>query len=457
MDETWHQLLRFFNTREIATGIWLLATVVATLFWNKTRSALIDIFKIAPQWKLVVLFGSLALYMTCLCWGLFLVNLWTIDQVGSSTLWFLMSGVVLLGRSLATKEDDQYFRNIIKDSLKVGFVFEFIVVAHTFDLIIELTLVPILFALSMFLAVSQSRDEFKSVSTISEVLLGIFGLILLWHSVSEIWSNPEIFFTSQTGRNFLFPLFMTIGSLPIFYLWYVISNFENVSGRISYIMPESTELQSYTKRRILLSFLFKPWLQQRAARQIVLLQPQNKEIIDHIINEIKRHEAEVSNPPPVDSKSGWCPYLSREYLSEIGLRTGDYHALYDGNEWWASSPYVDLDENILPNSVAFYISGEKGLVTNLKLSGNFYADKDFNDALSKFIDIAINLIAKALDITTDEASVLMPDNSAFETIVRETKISGWTEEYPSAKGFTWFLTLSRTLKDNNSGRQDERE
>lgn len=443
-DNFWQWILVLFNTREIAAGLWLFVIVAFLLLSKKIRPKLFQLLRAAVQWKLLVMFGSLALYISSLCWSLSLVDLWTTDQIGSTTLWFFMSGIALLARSLSVKEDDPYFRTMVKDSIKVSAAFEFIVVANTFSLFVELLLVPAAAVLSIFLAVAQMKDEYRSAKLLIESIMAVFGCILLWHSISGILSDPAGFFTSQNGRNFLLPIFLTISSTPFFYLWYCISNLENASLRIKQNKSQPDSLKRYAMRHFFWSFSLKPWLLQRAVRQFQILPAKSLSDVSLIIQDIRVHEEHTLRPPPVDEQAGWSPYLARDYLKRYGLRTGDYHAIYDGGEWWASSSYIDLDENILPNKVAFYMKGQKELVTQLKLSGDFYTDADTNEALNKFLGIAVTLTAAALEISTDAAAALIPEDGLFEFTKDITRLSSRVEQYPTHKGFSWYFVLSRS-------------
>jgi len=145
----------------------------------------------------------------------------------------------------------------------------------------------------------------------------------------------------------------------------------------------------------------------------------------------------------VDPTEGWSPFVARDFLKEKGLRTNDYHKGYD--EYWASSEYVDLDSHILPNKAVFYIEGQEGVVTTLKLTGKFMDDFDSGEAIQKFKVIGALLCEKALghgDIAIDS---LIPNSQIFEneTVIDGTRIRAWGEKYPSNKGFEMFLTLSR--------------
>jgi len=363
MDDHSLWLQKYFNNREIATGIWLMAGVIFLLYWSKTRDCVKDLFHVVLQKKLLILFASLAIYLIALCWTLLKVGLWTSFQVPATFLWFFLSGVVLLGRSLSTKEDDRYFRKLVFDSFKVAAIFEFIVVAHTFSIFVELWFVPLFVILGSLIAFSETDEKYRPAKNLFETILSVIVITLLWFSISQIWQTPDDFFITQNGRNFLLPILLTIGSIPLFYLWYCYSSYETAANSIKFKKIHTDKAKQCAKRKFLFSFFFKPWLLKRAVRQFNMLSVANNENVENIVKFIHLQEERAKNPPVVNENKGWSPYLARNFLKTHGLRTSDYHTTYNNNdEWYACSSYVDLDNQALQSKVSFYLIGQEELV-----------------------------------------------------------------------------------------------
>ncbi|MEZ4104631.1 MAG: hypothetical protein R3B60_05105 [Candidatus Paceibacterota bacterium] len=450
MDDQTIWLQKYFNNREIATGFWLLVLAILLLYWNKTRDSIKELLHVILQKKLLILFASLAIYLVGLCWLLSELSLWTSVQVPATSLWFFLSGVVLLGRSLSLKEDDRYFRKLVFDSFKVAAIFEIIVVAYTFNFLAELLLVPLFAILGALIAISGTNEKYRPAKNLFETIVSLIVVILLWLSISQIWQTPDDFFTTQNGRNFLLPILLTIGSIPLFYLWYCYSSYETAAISFEFKKIHTDKAKQYAKRKFFLSFFFKPWLLKRALRQFNLLPTANNENAKNIINFIKLQEKRAKNPPAVNANKGWSPYLARDFLKVHGLRTSDYHTTYNVNdEWYACSSHVDLDNQALRSKVSFYLSGQEELVNKLKLVGDFNTISNTpNEALLKFREVALDLTKSALGISTEEAAALISDKSQFEIVVGKTKISGWIEKYPTHMGFYKYLLFSRDLSKN---------
>ena len=155
---TWLQ--EAFNNREIAIGLWIILGLLFCISRAGLRSSLWSVAKTLFAPNLLLFFGIVAVNVVVLCWLLAEAGLRSKSQVPPTVLWFVMGGCVFAGRALRSKEDDQYFHNLFRGSLRLGGIFEFIVVAYTFSFVTELALVPVLFFLAATLALADTKTEY---------------------------------------------------------------------------------------------------------------------------------------------------------------------------------------------------------------------------------------------------------------------------------------------------------
>lgn len=438
---TW--LITTFNNRELAIGLWVVAGLIFCLARSDLRKGIWSIIKALFAPKLLIFFGVIAINMAVLCWLLEAISLWSTTQIPATILWFALAGCVMAGRALQAQEDDGHFRGLVKGSLGLGGVFEFVVVAQSFGIVAELLLVPILFQLGAMLVMSEAKPEHAQVKILLEVILAAIVVVLLWNSVSTIWDQPEQFFTTDTGRNFIFPIFMTIGCIPVFYVLYCYSHIEQARIQINQKTFQSDDLKQYARKRFFLTFMLRPWLLRRATRQFHVLPAKSNADVDQIIGDILDYERGQEQPREIDPSLGWSPFQARDFLKAHGLRTSDYHKGYDG--YWGSSNYVELDGHILPTNAAFYIEGEEGIVKTLKLTGKFRDDFDGSSAMVKFREIARSLCHKAIGEADIDFQLVLPDEDIFDlnSNVSGTTMRSWAERYPSGTGYEVFFSLSR--------------
>lgn len=251
MNDWWLSIQTTFNNREIATGIWLLIAFILCLFLHKVRSGIRDIAKTFLQTKLLILFGSLAANIAVLCWLFSGVDLWTSDQLTPTVLWFFFSGAVLTGRIVSMKESQKYFKNLLTDSIKVFAIVEFLIASYSFGLLAELVLVPFMAFAGLMIGFSAIEKGYASVKVLFEWIAFTVVTVILWKSVGSIWDQPEAFLTTQTGRNFLFPALLSIGSIPFLYIWYCYSHIEQARIQIDCKTFQSDALKRYAKKTFL--------------------------------------------------------------------------------------------------------------------------------------------------------------------------------------------------------------
>ena len=337
MNNAWSWVQETFNNREIAIGIWILVAFISCLLLRGARTGVRDIIKACFQTKLLILFGSLSLNIAGLCWLFSWLGLWTHKQWAPTVLWYFLSGLALTGRAISAKEDERHFRNLTLDCFRIAAIFEFVVVAYSFSLPVELVLVFVMAFVGLMIAVCEVTENSTSVKKLFEWVTLAIVSVMLWKSIGSIWDKPDVFFTTQTGRNFLLPGLLLLGCVPFFYFWYCYSHIENARVRINLKTFQSDSLKRYARRRFFRAFMIRPWLLQRATRQFHVMPAVTTNDVDQIVSEISAYERERENPPGVDENLGWSPYMACNFLKEEGLQTEDYHSGHEGREWWAAS------------------------------------------------------------------------------------------------------------------------
>ena len=431
-----------FSNRALATGLWLLIAFILGLFVKTIRSGFWSIVKATLQTILLILFGTLGAYVTGLCWLLFYVDLWTTNQLLPTFMWVILSGIALTGRAISAQEDYKFIKTTILDSFKIVVVIEFLVAAYSFDLLTELIIVPFTIFVGLMIGFSAIKKEYEFIKTLFEwVAFGVV-VLLLWKSVGSIWSQPEAFFTTRTGRNFILPPLLTIGLIPFAYFWYCYSNIETARIRINLKTFQSDKLKRYARRHFFTTFMAKPWLLRRATRQFHDMPASTYKDVDQIISDILIFEKHSRNPPTVDENLGWSPHLARKFLEAEGLRTGDYYMRHGPSEWWARSDCVDLDDQIPPNRIAYYVEGNRDLANTLRLKGYFRSD-DTISALEKLKEIACALLELGIPDKSRCVQNAIKSENDFDLVIDKTRVSQRTEPCPSEKGYELHLILSR--------------
>ena len=165
-------------------------------------------------------------------------------------------------------------------------IFEFLVVAYSFSLPVELVLVPCMAFVGLMIGFAGIKKEHASVKTLFEWIAIAVVVVTLWKSVGSIWEQPEAFFTTQTGRNFLLPVLLTVGQFHSSTFGTVTPTSRPPAFRSTSRLSQSDELKSYAKKRFFLTFMARPWLLRRATRQFHIMPASTNSDVDQIIVDI---------------------------------------------------------------------------------------------------------------------------------------------------------------------------
>ncbi|WP_113154818.1 hypothetical protein [Nitratireductor sp. OM-1] len=443
MSEFWAWLTDNFNNRELAGAVWLAAILIIFAVRKDIRRGLANVVGAALNHKLLILFSSFAANVAILSWLGTFPKLWSLGLITPTIVWYFLGGLPLLARAFDAKEGTQHFRGYAKDAVSGTALLEFIFVAKTFSLPVELILTPLITVIAMMVVVSERNPAHAAVNKLLTWVISIIAVVILWNSIAQIWAEPGDFFTTNTFRSFILPVYLTIGSIPFFYAMHCYSHIEGARIQIDQKTFQSDELKRYAKKRFILTFMARPWLLRRATRQFHIMPARASQDVDKIIHDILDYEREAQNPPGVDQNEGWSPHSAREFLADEGLRTGDYHAGYDGEEWWSGVASKELDNSLLPSHVNYSFAGVKGLVKRLKLKGHFIEEFTTDDALAEFSRLAVRLVEKTVANDTDEIADRLRNREEFAASIGANRIQFKNERFPNERGYELILEIER--------------
>ena len=293
----WLWLTDNFNNREIAGAIWLTLLFLLLFVKKDLRRGVGNIIKALAAPNLIYLFSGYAGFVAILAWLGVSLGLWTNGLITPTIVWYFIGGLPLLFRAFDAKEGIQHFRGYATSVLGGTAFLEFLYVAKTFSLPVELILTPVITFVALLAAFSERDPEHSAVNNLMTWLLAVFAIVVFWNSISQIWAEPGNFFTTAMFRTFCLPIYLTIGSIPFFYLLHCYSHIEGARIKINQKTFQSDGLKAYAKKRFFLTFALRPWLLRRATRQFHIKLARDNDDVDAIIREILQHERDAENPP----------------------------------------------------------------------------------------------------------------------------------------------------------------
>jgi len=242
-------ILDALNNREISTAIWLIIIFLWAMSISGVRRAIRDLLKIFFNKKIVFPLIAMLVYIFLIVMAFKKIGFWDISATKDTVLWTLGSAFATYFGINKVAQDSDYFKNIILDNIKFVLILEFIVNLFSFNLGVELILIPVVSFIIMMNAFAETRTEYKRVNKFLNFVLGVFGLYLLAFTFRETVLDFQNFATLKNLRDFLLPPLFSIALLPFVYVMALFMQYELFFVRID-IANKNTDFAKSVKRKV---------------------------------------------------------------------------------------------------------------------------------------------------------------------------------------------------------------
>ncbi len=215
----WLGVLDFFNNREKAILLWTVGLgVFAAIKSDGLGGSFLSVLGALASPKLLLLFGSAALYCATL---LFLANaaeLWHSTALRATVYWFLGSGVVLVGRATQARLGESItLRKLLRGALKLTILVEFLVNLYVFPFGVELVLVPVIFLFVMLQVVDEYNPADPPIAQFINGVLLVVGFGLMAYVAVSAIGDLDGFLTRENAEDFLVAPALTLAFVPCLY------------------------------------------------------------------------------------------------------------------------------------------------------------------------------------------------------------------------------------------------
>lgn len=405
-------LKEIFNNRELATLIWLLVFLTLINFSRENRESIKKILNLIFSKQLLTIWLLVALHISLAAYLLHFIGLWEISELKDTIIWVLLVAPATIFTFYKEKDNKKYFKNSLLENFRFSLIVEFLSGLYVFSFIAEFVLLPTITFLSVLLIFAKREEKYKPVQTLLEVILFCVGLILIYHTISQIIIQVKTLATIDTLRSFILPPIFAIWFIPFLYCLSLYTAYEDAYIRVNAALSK-TGILRFAKKRALLLFNINVEGLKRWSTLIFRIEIDSKEKVNESISSIKRAQRSERNPPKISLNKGWSPYKAKEFLSNVGIDTGYYENSYE-NEWFAISKYTNLDNEIVGNNISYSVSGDNFIAKKLCLSLRIHAPSLSENAIEKFLEYAKELFRKAVQSE-------LPSNLILAIRKKETK------------------------------------
>ena len=275
-----------FNTREIATAVWLAVFAGWALSQSSVRSAAASLLRAALRWKLVGIAAILAAYTTGIVLFLQVIGFWTSGLLKDTVLWFIFTGVATGFSAISLNNAESIAGRIVRDSVSVIILLEFLSNTYTFSLPVELVLIPVLFIIVALDAVADVQMSGTKVASFTKGLMGVAGLALIVGIVVQAIGNPSEISQGSPIRSILLAPVLSVAFIPCAVAVYLLSAYDMLFTRLRMGRTKSKDVVRYARRQLIQTLGIQPRRVRDflATKATDLMRVQTRADVDRIID-----------------------------------------------------------------------------------------------------------------------------------------------------------------------------
>lgn len=385
-------LTETFNTRESAFAIIIFLLISFALY--KGHKEILESFSLLLKSffnpKIIIPITIMVFYSLGIVYVLNIFGLWENHQIKNFIYWLIAVGFLT-----HFKADTYSVRDIIKKSISLIVIFQFIINFYTFNIFFELLLISSFLILSAMKAVSEKDENKEILHKTIDIILVTFIIILIVLSVNQYLTNINEFTKIKTLYDFIVPTILSIMIIPYFYIFFTLVSYENGFSRLSFAINNNKKLLRYAKLKGILNFnfdgkSFEKWSNNLSSYEI------NKDNLSESISDIKKLNRIRANINTSNIKKGWHPFLSNNFLKNYDIKIEDYRRMYGGN-WCGTSNYHRISTEF--SNIHYRIEGKLEYVTKLEIQLFFFRKEEENieESYKLFINMCNELTFKTTE------------------------------------------------------------
>lgn len=235
------------SSRECTTIIWGVILIIYVITKKETRNASYNVIKIFFGKKLRILWIVYFLYVVGITSLFSKLSLWKNVYLKDVIIWTLFSGLINYMNAVSREADENYIIKLIKENLKLIIIFEFIMSTFTFNILVELLIIPIFTLISILSFVSERDAKYKNVYKLTNSVSGILGFVFLYKTIEVGVNEYQQLNVRDTLISFLIPIIYLVLTLPLIYIISLYSKYELLFLRMSF--KEGNDKKVNKKRR----------------------------------------------------------------------------------------------------------------------------------------------------------------------------------------------------------------
>lgn len=232
-----------FNNREIAIAFWIIIVVIILIFTRAGKEFFKSVIPILFCKKFVVFYFVFLSFLCFVIYSLYKINVWSPKLVKDTIFWVMFVELPVFAKAIEEAKDAHFFRKLIKDNITISVVIEFLIGFWTFDLWVEILLVPFLVFISALYAVAEREKKHKPAKCFLHGILTLLGMLSFVYAIYNLVRSPQDFFSIDTLKVFVLPLALLVLNLPVVYGLALYNIYEQVFIRLKGTTKEKRKMK----------------------------------------------------------------------------------------------------------------------------------------------------------------------------------------------------------------------
>lgn len=239
------------TTREWATVLWGILFVIILLPHKDVRDSMKMVIKTFFGEKLRILWEIIFLYILIITVIFSCLPFWDIIYIKDILIWFIFSGLIFCMNAVSAESNEGYVRKNLKENLKITIVVEFFIGTFTFNIWVELAIIPILVITTLLDVIAERDKQYQFVHKLLQLILTIIGFCIVFGTIKVCAEEYRKLNISSTFISFMIPIAYMFLIVPLEYALELYSKYEVLFIRISFKEAKDKKNQKNHRWRII--------------------------------------------------------------------------------------------------------------------------------------------------------------------------------------------------------------
>ena len=225
--------MSILSTREWATLIWGCIFMLYVLCHREIRKSLWNVIVIFFDKKLRILWEIILLYVLTITIVFCYLPIWENIYIKDIIICFF-SGLIYCMNAVSSEVDETYIKKILKDNLKFTMILEFFMSTFTFNIWIELAIIPVITIITVMNVIAERKEEYKNVHKLLDSVLAIAGFWIFYETIKIGINEYKQLNIINTLVSFMIPIVYLILIIPLEYILELYSKYEVLFLRMTF-------------------------------------------------------------------------------------------------------------------------------------------------------------------------------------------------------------------------------